>query len=108
VQLPAGRVVVDYVFMRGQHVSCFHEAFACPVTPVHMFTLRAPLHVVQARERERVGRSPLGQAVEDCWREIECNVALLGESIDAGTTSAAEVAATIARAVARRGASTPK
>lgn len=78
----AARVVVDYVFLRSSHVVYFQEAFDCPGTSVYMFTLWAPLEVVQSRERERVERSPLGPAVEECWNEIQRNRSVLGEFID--------------------------
>jgi predicted kinase len=88
----AARIVVDYVFLRRSHVAYFRDAFGSPETPLHMFTLWAPLDVVQSRERRRVARSPLGDAVEECRNEIERNQAILGDFIDTTAADPHEVA----------------
>jgi predicted kinase len=104
LDMGAARVVVDYVFLRRSHVAYFHEAFGCSQSPVYMFTLWAPLPVVEARERGRLGRSPLGSAVEECWQEIERNKALLGEFVDTTTASVTDLAEEISSSVERHGA----
>jgi predicted kinase len=71
----APRVLVDYCFLNRRHVARLVAA-AGPAVPVHVVTLWAPLAVLQERERARVGRAPLGAAVEECYREME--VALRG------------------------------
>jgi predicted kinase len=88
----AARIVVDYVFLRRSHVAHFRDSFALSETPVHIFTLWAPLHVVQFREQRRTARPPLGSAVEECWREIERNKSLLGEFVDATAADPADLA----------------
>jgi len=95
----AARIVVDYVFLRRSHVAYFREGLGSPEPPIHMFTLWAPLDVVQSREQERVARSPLGPAVEECWNEIERNKAILGEFIDNAAVEPDEVARRISASV---------
>lgn len=98
----ASRVLVDYVFLRPSHVAYFLDAFGTETAPVYMFTLWAPLRVVQAREQARVARSPLGTAVDECWNEIELNLAILGECIENSALDPAEVARRISAAVESR------
>jgi predicted kinase len=102
----AARIVFDYVFLRPSHVAYFREGFSPPKVPHYMFTLWAPLDVVQARERQRVARSPLGAAVEECWNEMALHKDVLGELIDNTTMTPAEVArrvdASLRRVVAER------
>jgi predicted kinase len=97
----ATRIVVDYVFLRRSHVAYFRESLGSLDVPQSMFTLWAPLDVVQSRERGRVARSPLGAAVEECWNEIENNKAILGEFIDTTAVVPAEIARRIAASVER-------
>ena len=93
--LGAPRVVFDYCFLRPSHVEHFAGALP-PNVSARMFTLRAPLATVQAREQGRAGRSPLGAAVEACYREIEANLARLGTTIDATTADPLELARDLA------------
>jgi predicted kinase len=99
----AARVVVDYVFLGRSSVACFRDALAEPEVAVYLFTLWAPLEVVQARERGRVGRSPLGAAVEECWHEIASARAILGELVDNTDADPAQLAHAIAASIARPG-----
>ena len=98
----APRIVFDYIFPRPSHLNSFLDALDVSAeTPVHVFTLWAPLEVVQRRERERVGRAPLGAAVEECWGEIATNQAGLGDFLDNSAVPAEEAARTICNSVAR-------
>ena len=88
----ATRVLFDYVFLRRSHVEHFFGALGDTDAPVTMFTLWAPLAVVEAREAERPLRSPLGEAVRECWEEIDRNRAHLGRFIAADTASVGDIA----------------
>ncbi len=100
----APRVIFDYVFLRPAHLGYFLHALGVSAeTSVHMFTLWGPLELVQARERQRVGREPLGAAVEECWREIAANRPVLGECLD-NTAGVAEDTAQLIFSSVRRGA----
>lgn len=99
----AARVVIDYVFLARENVAWFRDALDAPEVPVYLFTLWAPLDIVQARERGRVGRSPLGDAVEECWREIAGARNELGEIVDNTVADPAELARGIAASVERLG-----
>jgi predicted kinase len=98
----ASRVLIDYVFLRRSHVAYFRESFGSETAPAYMFTLWAPLRVVQAREQARVARSPLGSAVEECWNEIDLNRSMLGEFIENTALTPTEVASRISAFVSGR------
>lgn len=70
VAMGARRILVDYCFLNRTHVSRLVGVLD-PSVSVHLVTLWAPLAVIQDRERNRMGREPLGGAVEECYREIE-------------------------------------
>jgi chloramphenicol 3-O-phosphotransferase len=57
--------VFEYCFEVRGHVQRFLAAYTASA-PVFLFTLWAPLAVVEARERARNGRSPLGERVAHC------------------------------------------
>jgi hypothetical protein len=95
----ASRVLFDYVFLRPSHIAYFRNALGENVS-AHLFTLWAPLEVVEARERMRGGRAPLGVAVADCYREIEANRQVLGHFLQTGDALPEVVAGEIHRLVA--------
>jgi hypothetical protein len=68
----------------------FLDAYDGPA-PVSVFTLWAPLAVVQAREAARADRRPLGDRVAACHRVMERHLAGLGEVVPA-EAPAAEIA----------------
>jgi hypothetical protein len=80
----APRVVFDYCFLAPRHVAYFVDRLGKGGDNVRLFTLWAPLGVVQQRERGRVFREALGAKVEECWSEIASNRAGLGEFVDNG------------------------
>ena len=75
-------VVFEYCFEERRHVQRFLDAYAAPA-PVFLFTLWAPLAVVEARERARNGRSPLGERVAACHRAMAARLDELGEVVEA-------------------------
>ena len=83
-------VVFEYCFEQPAHLSRFLDAYDGPA-PVSVFTLWAPLAVVQARETSRAGRDPLGDRVAACHRTMERHLAGLGEVV-AADAPAAEIA----------------
>lgn len=95
----ASRVVFDFVFLRASHVAYFLDALGDVDAPVYMFTLWAPLPIVQARDAARATR--IGSAVEECWNEIRSNTSILGEFIDNTAVDPDEVARRIAASVSR-------
>jgi predicted kinase len=95
----APRVLFDYVFLRPLHIAYFWNALGENVS-AHLFTLWAPLEVVEARERMRGGRAPLGVAVAGCYREIEANRQVLGHFLQTGDVLPEVVAGEIHRLVA--------
>jgi len=82
LQMGATRVVFDYCFLDSDHVTHFMRRLGTPAAAVTLFTLWAPLDVVQRRESSRTGRMPLGAAVEECWREIDAHRSELGHFVD--------------------------
>ena len=74
-------VVFDYCFESHAHVRRFLDVYDAPA-PVTLFTLWAPLGVVAEREQGRVGRPPLGERVEECYRTMESNLADLGRVVE--------------------------
>jgi hypothetical protein len=75
-------VVFEYCFEERQHVERFLDVYTAPA-PVFLFTLWAPLAVVERRERERRGRSRLGERVVACYRAMEGHLGELGEVVEA-------------------------
>ena len=93
IRMGAPRVILDYVFSRPQHLSHLEAGLeASKDLSVHLFTLWAPLDVVQNRERARTGRKQLGEAVSESWHEIASNRPALGEFVDNNVTTAEETA----------------
>lgn len=73
-------VVFEYCFEHPRHVRRFIDAYHGSA-PASVFTLWAPLKVVQERELVRTGRRRLGARVEECYRSMEANLAELGETV---------------------------
>lgn len=84
-------VVFEYCFEQPAHVRRFLDAYDAPA-PVSVFTLWAPLAVVQAREAARTGRRPLRGRVAECHRSMERHLAGLGDVVPA-EAAAAQIAA---------------
>ncbi len=84
-------VVFEYVFEHPAHVDRFLAAFPLP-TPVHLFTLWAPLSLVVERERTRPDRERLGERVVACYRAMEPHLGQLGHRVDNVDRSAQDVA----------------
>lgn len=105
IAMGAARVIFDYVFLRPSHLAYFVGGLAASSLEqeVRMFTLWAPLEVVQKRESERSGRVPLGAAVEEAWREIAANLGVLGECLDNSTATPEETARRISTMLGQRG-----
>jgi chloramphenicol 3-O-phosphotransferase len=70
-------VVVDYVFSAPRHLSEYRDELGLDL-PIFCFLLWAPLDVVEARERNRLHRKPLGKQVGLIY------AALANESRDIG------------------------
>ncbi len=90
-RLGAARVVFEYVFLRRTHFDYFREAIPEAVVP-HVVTLWAPLEIVLAREKARIGPARIGHAARDCYREMEGNLAVLGEIVETASLSAESAA----------------
>lgn len=75
-------VVFEYCFEERGHVKRFLDAYAA-AAPVFLFTLWAPLVVVEERERARAGRSRLGERVAACHRAMAARLDELGEVVEA-------------------------
>ena len=73
-------VVFEYCFEHPRHVGRFLDAYA-GWAPVSVFTLWAPLEVIEERERTRTGRRRLEGRVEECYRSMEANLTELGQTI---------------------------
>jgi len=101
LEMGATRVIFDYCFLRPRHLHYFTERVP-PDVPVHAFTLWAALTTVQDREQGRDARTPLGEAVEECHREIEEHLAELGTKVDA-ESEAPDVVAELIHAQLSRG-----
>ncbi len=96
----ASRVVFDYILRRAEHVGWFEQTFAAASTPLHVFTLWAPLELVQARARDRLTHTTAPEKVDACWHEIDRERAALGTFVENMATPS-ETAHRIA-ALARR------
>ncbi len=82
LRMGATRVVFEYCFLAPRHVAYFTDRVDEHVDDVSLFTLWAPLGVIQQRERGRILREALAEKVEECWSEIAANRAALGEFVD--------------------------
>lgn len=74
-------VVFDYCFEHPRHIQRFLDAYD-GAAPASLFTLWAPLDLVQERERARTGRRRLGTRVEACYRSMAANLDELGEVVE--------------------------
>ncbi len=88
-------VVFEHCFEEHAHVKRFLDAYT-GAAAVFLFTLWAPLAVVERRERARVGRRRLGDRVAACHAAIEEHLGELGDVVDA-TGDPVDVAALIDR-----------
>lgn len=88
-------VVIDFIFTRAAQVERLRSSLRSTV-PVFVYTLWAPLDVVQAREARRADRVRLGQRVRECWTELAPHRDELGVAVDALATPE-EIVATIRR-----------
>ena len=81
--LPRGirLVVFEYCFEHPRHGQRFLDAYNA-AAPVSLFTLWAPLELVQERERGRDGPRRLGDRVEACYRSMHANLDGLGRVLD--------------------------
>ncbi|HEY0715203.1 MAG TPA: AAA family ATPase [Polyangia bacterium] len=95
LEMGAPRVIIDYVFLRPRHIAYLRDGLSD--VSVFLFTLWAPLETVEARERGRVGRTRLGTAVAECYREIDTNRASLGHWVSTDDVTPDDVAATVHR-----------
>jgi hypothetical protein len=75
-------IVFEYCFEGHAHVRRFLDAYAGPAR-VFLFTLWAPLAVVERRESTRAGRRRLGDRVTECYRAMESHLGELGDVVDA-------------------------
>ena len=91
-------VVFEFIFEQPSHVDSFVSAFRAP-TPVHLFTLWAPLETVLARERSRSNREPLKDRVIACHETMTQNLAMLGVRIETAEREPAMIARTIWRLI---------
>ena len=99
LSMGAQRVVFDYVFLRPSHVQHFFSALTSPA-PVYMFTLWAPLVVVQQRDGQRPEARRVGAGVEECYREMVGHLDALGHVLPIGDAPPHVIAARIHELVA--------
>ena len=74
-------VVFEYCFEREGDVARFLDACTCSAD-VFMFTLWAPLAIVQEREASRPDRAPLRGRVIDCYETMGGGLGRLGQVVD--------------------------
>jgi hypothetical protein len=103
MRMGAERVIFEYVFEAPSQVQYFHEAL-CEAASLHLFTLWAPLDVLQAREGERPDRTRLGARVIECFRAIESNLGDLGIVVRTDGRAPDQVAESIRAMLIARGA----
>ncbi|GEM_PF-2045979 len=70
-------VLFEYIFTSRSQVQTFCRCLS-PGTPVHLFTLWAPLKLVQDRESSRPNRAPLGYRLLDTYAAMERSLDQLG------------------------------
>jgi predicted kinase len=70
-------IVVDYVFEHPRYLDHFMERAPQDV-PMHLFTLWAPLPLIEQRERTRPDRKRLGDRVRACYASMHNNLDQLG------------------------------
>jgi chloramphenicol 3-O-phosphotransferase len=105
LDMGAPRVIFEYVFEGPSQVELFRRAV--PSLPVYLFTLWAPLEVIQAREEQRPNRRRLGGRVEGCYRALEANLEQLGVVVPTTDLSPEQVAQTVSALLADRTAALP-
>ena len=82
LQMGATLVLFDYCFLHPRHLGYFEQHLQGDI-PTKIFTLWAALPTVRARERGRPARSPLGEAVDECYEEMRGCLGELGRTVDA-------------------------
>lgn len=77
----ARRILFDYVFETRDSMEWFCGLLP-PNTPIHFFTIWAPLDTVVAREAARPGRERLGGRVLQTYEALHRNLHCLGEIVE--------------------------
>ncbi|WP_044531470.1 AAA family ATPase [Herbaspirillum sp. B65] len=80
LEMGAGRVLFDYIFETRDAFETFRDLLP-EKTPVHLFTIWAPLETVIAREANRPNRERLGDRVIHTYEVMQRNLDYLGEII---------------------------
>jgi chloramphenicol 3-O-phosphotransferase len=80
VEMNAPRVILDYIFENAQQIAQYRAGIFSG-TLIHLFTVWAPLEIVQGREASRPNRERLGDRVVTGYRAVEANLAELGHVI---------------------------
>lgn len=94
----APRIIFEYVFDAAEKVSRFCQ-WLPPETPVHLFTIWAPIETIVEREAARDGREPLGDLTIKTYRAVERNLRSLGctiQNITSPEAAASEICVKIA------------
>lgn len=81
-------MLFDYIFETRDSIEWFSGLLPA-ATPIHFFTVWAPLDTVVAREAARSGRERLGDRVLQTYEALHRNLHSLGEIIE--NTDAIEV-----------------
>lgn len=97
LEMGARRVLFDYIFETRDAFKTFC-ALLPERTPVHLFTIWAPLETVAAREAQRPNRERLGDRLIRTYEVIQRNLEHLGEVIQ-NTGSIEEVISRIDSAI---------
>lgn len=85
IEMRAPRIIFDFVFDAADKVSKFCQGLPTD-TPIHLFTVWAPIEMVIEREATRDGRDPLGELTIETYRAIENNLKSLGRTVLNTTT----------------------
>ncbi|NRP90716.1 hypothetical protein GFPCMMHI_06643 [Ensifer adhaerens] len=81
LEMGARRVLLDYIFETHDSFEWFCSLLPT-TTPIHLFTIWAPLDTVVAREASRPGRERLGDRVLQTYQALQRNLPFLGEIIE--------------------------
>lgn len=88
LEMGARRVLFDYIFETRDSIEWFCGLLP-EATPIHFFTVWAPLDTVVARETSRTGRERLGDRVLQTYEALHRNLHSLGAIVE--NTDAIEV-----------------
>jgi len=97
LELGAARVIFDYPCLRAAHVRYFGEALPTGIE-LKIFTLWPTLELLEEREQRKRLMHPArarAPAVADCYREMAKNLGAMGEVLEAGALSPAQLASLI-------------